>query len=465
MARKKKRKVHVFRLLFLVLVAFVLFVFTPFMVYRYFNPLALKASEYHLELGDEFEAMDNVRYVFLGSDKGINLSGLDEIDLGKTGEYKLAYSYNNKEYPFTLVIQDTQAPELIVKDYSTDMAEEIDAQDVIVSVSDGSAFRLSINTENGNSAGTSKVTVTATDENGNSTTQTATLTREVDEEAPEIVGYQESIEVALGAEFNPELTLADNLDPNPSISINEGTLDIYTPGTYKVSYTVTDRSGNTKNYTQNVKVKDTKIVYLTFDDGPSANTKRILDILDQYGVKATFFVTAQNPEYFKYMKEAAEDGHTIAIHTLTHNFADLYSSADAYFADLQAMKDIIKEQTGVEADCIRFPGGSSNTISANYSAGIMSYLVEAVHQAGYEYFDWNVDSQDASGNNVAVDTIYAGATTGIGEPFAVILFHDTDAKDTTVEALPAIIEAYQAAGYEFEGLTKSSFGAHHGVNN
>lgn len=104
-------------------------------------------------------------------------------------------------------------------------------------------------------------------------------------------------------------------------------------------------------------------------------------------------------------------------------------------------------------------------ISADYNEGIMSRLVDEVEEKGYAYFDWNVDSTDASGNGVSVDQIVANATSGIGVDNAVILMHDTDAKETTVQALPRIIQAYKDAGYTFRPLTTRSTPVHHSVNN
>ena len=120
--------------------------------------------------------------------------------------------------------------------------------------------------------------------------------------------------------------------------------------------------------------------------------------------------------------------------------------------------------TGEKSYLIRFPGGSSNTVSAKYVKGLMTTLVKKVEEKGYEYFDWNCDSTDASGNDVPVSTLVENATS-CSANHVTILMHDTDAKDTTVQALPKIIEYYRSQGYAFEGLTKDSIAAHHSVNN
>lgn len=208
--------------------------------------------------------------------------------------------------------------------------------------------------------------------------------------------------------------------------------------------------------------EDAKIVYLTFDDGPSSNTQPILDILDEYGCGATFFV--MNSDYKDEYKNIVDHGHAIALHTYSHDFYDLYASVDDYFADLDRISDLVYEKTGVRSMLLRFPGGSSNTISANVSYGIMSELVDEVENRGYTYFDWNADSEDASGNNISADHIYESSTSSYADRI-VLLMHDTDAKDTTVDALPYIIEYYQSEGYFFLSLNENSYAPHHGVVN
>ena len=125
---------------------------------------------------------------------------------------------------------------------------------------------------------------------------------------------------------------------------------------------------------------------------------------------------------------------------------------------------MVKKEIGFVPHYIRFPGGSSNTVSRRYCQGIMSTLTKEVVEKGYQYYDWNGDSTDASGNNVAVSKLIANATSSKANNMN-ILFHDTAAKSTTVQALPAIIENYKARGYRFEAITDSSFVAHQGNNN
>ncbi len=205
--------------------------------------------------------------------------------------------------------------------------------------------------------------------------------------------------------------------------------------------------------------------YLTFDDGPSKNTSQILDILDRYGVKATFFVMYNRGQDDMY-REIVERGHTIALHTYSHTYADLYASEEAFFADLKKISDHVESLTGVRSMITRFPGGSSNTVSHKHCEGIMTKLTAGMTERGYAYFDWNVDSGDADGTTVPADTLIANIKNRTGSrKQVVILMHDARSKTTTVEALPAIIEYLQSRGYEILPITEDTEPVHHRVNN
>lgn len=207
---------------------------------------------------------------------------------------------------------------------------------------------------------------------------------------------------------------------------------------------------------------DEKVVYLTLDDGPSDNTQAVLDILDKYNAKATFFVTGEMPEYKDMIKVAYDKGHTIGMHTYSHDYAKVYASVDAYFQDLDQIGQMVKEEIGYVPCFIRFPGGSSNTVSKKYTPGIMSTLVQEVQNRGYQYYDWNGSSGDGS---VRTTEELVAQATSFDSNNIILLCHDSHGKQTTVEALPQIIEHYQSLGYTFKALDRDSFVAHHGVNN
>lgn len=206
-----------------------------------------------------------------------------------------------------------------------------------------------------------------------------------------------------------------------------------------------------------------KTIYLTFDDGPSPNTPRIISILNSYGIKATFFV--KNTSYNGYMKDIVDNGNVIALHSYTHDYKRIYSSDEAFYQDLQDISDLVYLQTGVRSNVMRFPGGGSNTVSKKYSPGIMTRLTQGVADRGYIYYDWNCSSGDAIKNTVPKDTIVANCKRVPAAKNVIVLLHDTDAKSTTVEALPEIIEYYQSCGYTFSTITADTPPVHHKVNN
>lgn len=208
-----------------------------------------------------------------------------------------------------------------------------------------------------------------------------------------------------------------------------------------------------------------KICYLTFDDGPSDNKLDILRTLQDKGVYATFFIKG-NSDRIDLVKDISDAGHGIGLHTFTHDYAQLYANDNAYFADLAAVQDAVSSRIGHTVDIVRFPGGTSNTVSANYSKGIMSRLVQSVPAQGYQFFDWNASGGDSATPPPPAADIAANALGGAGGMQRVcVLMHDTTVKRTTVEALPAIIDGLREQGYTFGILTHDTPPFHHGANN
>ena len=187
---------------------------------------------------------------------------------------------------------------------------------------------------------------------------------------------------------------------------------------------------------------NTRKVYLTFDDGPSSYTDEILDILSGYGVKATFFVVGTEEEaYLPMYQRIVEEGHSIGMHSYSHNYAGIYQSLDSFKEDYGKIKGLIKDKTGVDCLLYRFPGGSSNSVGKEHIQEYIAYLDEE----GVVYYDWNVSSEDATGVWVSVDTIVKNCTSELEKyNSAYILLHDGASKKNTVEALPQIIEKIQA---------------------
>ena len=238
-------------------------------------------------------------------------------------------------------------------------------------------------------------------------------------------------------------------------------------GDYKITYIVEDSSGNKTMVTRNVKILDKKknigTIYLTFDDGPSNNTSKILDILKQEDIKATFFLVNFNSSYNPAVKRIYDEGHSIGIHSYTHNYKLIYSSVSAYFDDLNKMNDKIKTITGSDTKLLRFPGGSSNTISS-FNKGIMTTLVKEVTNAGYHYFDWNVDSSDAWSARNSND-VYNNVINNLKKGTNIVLMHDLSSNEKTINILEKIIKDAKEKGYIFENITMNTKEIHHGINN
>lgn len=247
-----------------------------------------------------------------------------------------------------------------------------------------------------------------------------------------------------------------------------GTVDTNRVGTYTINYKVVDNSGNETSVDRKITVRERPSyygngsIYLTFDDGPSYLTKEILDILDEEGIKATFFVTSGG----EYVKRAYNSGHTIALHTSSHKYSYVYSNEENYFNDLNTVSDSVYNSIGIRCKFIRFPGGSSNTISRNYNKGIMSRLVNAVTNKGYVYFDWNVDSNDAGGDTNNSNKIYNNVINGLSHNKTnIVLMHDSANHRSTVNALRDIIRYGKDNGYSFKAITNDTPVVRHGINN
>lgn len=167
-------------------------------------------------------------------------------------------------------------------------------------------------------------------------------------------------------------------------------------------------------------------VYLTFDDGPSIYTNDILDILDSYNVKATFFVVGKeetNAE--EALQRIVDEGHTLGMHSYSHKYKELYESMDSFTQDFARIRDYIYQATGEESVCYRFPGGSSNTVSEIDMHDFIDYL----DSQGVEYYDWNVSSGDGGSMKLSTDTLLENCTKDIDtRDTSIILLHDSAEK-------------------------------------
>lgn len=197
-----------------------------------------------------------------------------------------------------------------------------------------------------------------------------------------------------------------------------------------------------------------KIVCLTFDDGPSKNTRPILEILDKEQVPATFFVCAQdaNEKYLPLVADIAAAGHQIALHSATHQYSKIYASTDAFWQDIRTLRQALEPYVDVAAiDWLRFPGGSTNTVSHRYGGnGIMKALKAQAEDKGYHWIDWNVCAEDATASHPDAAQILRNIRRDAdGQDTCVVLLHDTKATGQTVKALPDMIAYFREQGYNF----------------
>lgn len=165
-----------------------------------------------------------------------------------------------------------------------------------------------------------------------------------------------------------------------------------------------------------------KTMYLTFDDGPSEeNTQRVLDILRERNIKATFFLVGENVRMHPEMaRQIVAEGHTIGIHCDNHDYKALYESVDSYVADFEKARQTVYEVTGVETNLFRFPGGSINA----YNEKVGQAIIEEMTNRGYIYYDWNASLEDAVKNPDPVKLVENGVETTLGRKKVILLAHD-----------------------------------------
>ena len=313
-----------------------------------------------------------------------------------------------------------------------------------------------------------------------SSKNTVTQTRKLivgDKTSPEItLKGDTTIYLTKGSTYKESgATSSDNCDGDLTNGINiEGKVNTKKVGTYEIKYNVKDSSGNENTVVRKVVVQNKKttsnqsssnnnvantsgVIYLTFDDGPCYYTKQILDTLDKYGIKATFFVTNQIRGYQNMIGEESRRGHTIGVHTLTHQW-NIYNTLDSYWADFNAMNDIVEAQTGKRTNILRFPGGTSNHMAKTP----MSQIVASVDSKGYKYFDWNVSVEDAGGCAYKKDKrscVLNNFKTYVKPNRSnIVLMHDL--KSYTANALEDMIIYAKQKGYTFKQIDESTEPVH-----
>ena len=438
-------------------------------------------NEYYIE----FNVADNVHYemeygqtqeiptvtalykgtIFNKEGTPIEVSVEGQVEYDKVGLYEITYFAQNEKVTNTIgatvTIKDTQAPVItLVSDpehYTSPVAKYEEEGFTATDNYDGD---ITANVSSEEIDG--KVIYKVADSSGNETVVERTIIYK-DLIAPVLsLKGSQNISLYVGGGYGEAgYTATDECDGDITGNVVvEGSVNTQLPGTYTITYKVSDSSGNETVAHRTVTVKKPipatgdKVIYLTFDDGPGAHTAHLLDVLDKYNVKVTFFVTNQFPAYQNMIGEAYRRGHTIAVHTYNHQYQDIYSSVDNYLADFNRMKDIVVAQTGKEPWLFRFPGGTSNTVSRKYCSGIMTTLAHEMLSRGYVYCDWNVSSGDASGR-ASEQSVINNVINGIsGKKTAVVLQHDIHGY--SVNAVDDIIEWGINNGYVFKAMDENS---------
>ncbi len=438
------------------LISIIYIFFTPHIILNGPNILNLEVNSKYQEEG-----------ISIYSLKKYKLRIKNNVNTNKIGKYKIEYIVNDKyKIIRKVIVKDSIPPNIKIKgnkntnicSFGTYIDEGIIATDNY----DGDITKnVKIKEEK------NKIKYIAKDSSGNESKATRNLI--VKDATKPIINLNGNnyMYVNLGEKYEEQGAEAiDNCDGNISSKIKiTGEVNTNELGEYKIKYEVTDSSNNKSQTERTVKViSNDKIIYLTFDDGPSHSiTSKLLDILKEENVKATFFVINHGDDLNYLIKREYDEGHTVAIHSYTHNYDQIYTSVDAYFKDLEAMKNKIKNITGINSNIIRFPGGSSNTIS-RFNPGIMTTLTQEVINRGYVYFDWNVSSGDAGGASNSLD-VYNNVINNLNSKSNIVLLHDFESNYKTLEAIKNIIKTAKSQGYQFKSLDVNSPIIRHKVNN
>lgn len=466
---KRRRKIKNRKKIILIVVSFVLLLTLLYLFFPFFK---LKgSSEVNVEVNQKY-----IEKGYITNGKIIDV--FDDIDTKKIGKYHVYYKYLFKNKIKTKIrivnIVDTTAPVLnlkgnekidnCAKSYIEEGYTAIDNYDGDIT------SKVNVTKEK------NKIIYKVVDSSSNSSTVERVFTN-VDKEKPTIIlSDRNYISLKINNEYKePGFNVIDNCDEDLTKNVEiTNNIDISKEGTYEVKYRVVDSSNNESVAIRKVMVYTPKscfssqtvgkkgTIYLTFDDGPSlSTTNKLLDILKEENIKATFFITDKtNTDYL--IKRMYDENHTIGLHTASHNYKQIYSSVDNYFKDLEKIRNKVKRVTGYSPTIIRFPGGSSNTVS-NFNPGIMCELSNLVIEKGYHYFDWNISSGDAT-NKRSKSNTYKNVVNNLSKSRAnIVLMHDI--YGSTVEAVKDIIKYGKENGYTFEKITMDTPMYTHVVNN
>ena len=406
---------------------------------------------------------------YLGKNISNDVKVSGKVNTEKLGEYKVSYEVGNGFFKTKVVrtvsVSDTTKPKLEVSKDDVYACPGTKYKAEKVKATDNYDGDLTKKVES--EVGKNFVTYRVVDSSGNKKEITKKLYyKDVEKPVVELVG-SDVVDMCINDVYKePGYTASDNCDGDlKDVVTVEGSVDNSLAGEYDITYKAKDASGNEGSATRKVRVgsgDEDGVVYLTFDDGPNEGTTNvILDILKEEGVQATFFVTNKGPDDL--IVREFNEGHTVALHTASHDYSIVYASVDAYFNDLQQVHDRVYNLTGYDSKFIRFPGGASNTVSRRYSNGIMSRLTAEVVNRGYKYYDWNISSGDA-GETTDPDRVYSNVVNSLRKDRVnMVLMHDI--KPYTRDALRSIIRYCKENGYQMKKISNCTKMITQKVNN
>ena len=472
----KKKMMKIFILLSILVVAIIFLA-----IYILMPKLKLETDKVEVNVFDEYK---DIKYsaTNIGNDvtSDVKIDGI--VDTSKVGEYKITYEYKNgifdvKKYLIVKVV-DNIPPDLSLigdNEYKVcSLSSYIEPGYSALDNYDGDitsgVFTKYLEED--------VIEYSVSDSSNNNTKVTRKLISE-DKQGPELkLKGKETTYVTVNAKYEEQgATAKDNCDGDLTGAINiKGDIDTSKVGTYEIEYTVKDSSGNEASKKRKVVVQEKKeepkqdssdsneqvtdgVIYLTFDDGPGSYTASILETLKKYDIKATFFVTSSGSDAI--IKREADEGHTVALHTYTHDW-NIYKSVATYLDDLNKIASRVKNITGNDAKYIRFPGGSSNQKIYHRSNNTITIkdLINAIEEKGYKYFDWNVSVEDAGScatKNVGnkSDCVLRYFKNQIkGNRSNVVLLHDI--KSYTASALESMIKYALGKGFTFKPIDDST---------
>ncbi|HIS77075.1 MAG TPA: polysaccharide deacetylase [Candidatus Merdivicinus excrementipullorum] len=213
-----------------------------------------------------------------------------------------------------------------------------------------------------------------------------------------------------------------------------------------------ESSGSQQTMGTDVPEDGEKVVYLTFDDGPSVVTGEILDVLKEKGVPATFFVIGATTERGKGLyQRILDEGHALGIHSYSHRYQEIYESADAYLKDFDRLADHLESIVGVKPNIFRFPGGSKNNFAM---PEVLDEIKKEMEKRGCVWFDWNALAKDDKAKATPAQEMFDNVVSSAGDQEKIlILLHDDALRTTAAECVSMLIDHYQGLGYRFEALT------------